>query len=394
MRTVQINTTCGAGSTGKIAVSISELLSESGIENFILYTSGKSDCAEGIKCSGKTYKKFQALKSRVFGNYGFNSKTATRKMIGHLERINPEVVHLHNIHGHDCDLEMLFDYIRSRNIKVFWTFHDCWAFTGYCPHFDMIGCDKWKSGCEKCPQRKEYSCFFDKSNKLYQKKKELLSEIDLTVITPSNWLADTVKQSFLGGCDIRVINNGIDLSVFKPEESDFRKRHGLENKKILLGVSFGWSDKKGLDVFAELAKRLPDDYRIVLVGTNEKTDGLLPENVLSIHRTQNQKELAEIYSAADLLINPTREENYPTVNMESIACGTPVLSFRTGGSPEIIGEGCGAVVEKNDIDAMEKEIVRICKEKPYWTETCVEYAKRFDKNICFEKYIELYRSIK
>ncbi len=393
MKTVQINTTCGAGSTGKICISVSELLSAENIENYILYTSGNSDYKYGIKCSCKYYKKFQALKSRIFGNYGFNSKAATKKMIEQLEEIKPDIIHLHNIHGHDCDLEMLFEFIRKQKTKVLWTFHDCWAFTGYCPYFDIVGCENWKNHCGKCPQRKEYSWFFERSSELFEKKKNLLKDIDLTIITPSEWLAGIVKQSFLKECDTVVINNGIDLSVFKPSKSDFRDKYDVKNKKVILGVAFDWGIRKGLDVFVELSKRLGDDYKIVLVGTNDKTDKLLPKNVISIHRTQNQKGLAEIYSAADLLLNPTREENYPTVNMEAIACGTPVLTFKTGGSPEIIGEGCGSVVEKDDIDAMEREIIRICEEKTYSSEDCVKYAKRFDKDICFEKYLDLYKNM-
>ncbi len=393
MKTVQINTTCGTGSTGKICVSISELLLSKGVSNYILYTSGGSNYPLGIKCSGKIYKKIQALKSRVFGNYGFNSKTATKEMIRQLEKINPDIIHLHNIHSHDCNLEMLFEYIKQNKIKVLWTFHDCWFFTGYCPHFDMIGCEKWKKECKDCPQRKEFSWFFDKSNELYKRKKALLSDVDLTVITPSKWLADIVKQSFLSEKEILVINNGIDLSVFKPSKSSFREKNNLVGKKIILGVSFDWSNKKGFDVFLKLAEKLPEDYRIVLVGTNDKTDKLLPKNVISIHRTHNQKELAEIYTAADVFVNPTREENYPTVNMEAIACGTPVVTFRTGGSPEIVREGCGSVVEKNDIDALQNEIVRICTDKPFSEEHCVFQAKEFDENKRFKEYIELYERI-
>lgn len=393
MKVVQINSTCGVGSTGKICVSISKLLSDENVENYILYTSGTSNYPLGIKCSGTVYKKIQALKSRIFGNYGFNSKTATKKMIEQLESIRPDIIHLHNIHGHDCNLEMLFNYIKKSKMKLVCTFHDCWFFTGYCTHFDMIGCEKWKNGCYDCPQYKEYSWFFDRSAKLCKRKKGLLEDIDLTVVTPSKWLADITKQSFLGNYEIQTINNGIDLSVFKHTKSVFKEKNKLCDKRIVLGVSFGWNEKKGLDVFIELSKRLPEDYQIVLVGTNEKTDKLLPGNIISIHGTHDQKELAEIYTAADVFVNPTREENYPTVNMEAIACGTPVVTFRTGGSPEIVGEGCGCVVEKDDIDAIEREIIRICEGKPYSSEDCINYAKRFDKDVCFKKYLELYRSL-
>lgn len=393
MRIVQINATCGIGSTGKICVGISQMLTEKDIENYILYSTKSNQYELGIGCSDERYLKVQALKSRIFGNYGFNSKSATRKMIDCLERIRPDIVHLHNIHGHDCDLEALFTYFKSRKTKLVWTFHDCWAFTGYCTHFTIQKCDKWKSSCMDCVQSKSYSWFFDRSNVLYEKKKALLSGLDMTVVTPSEWLAGMVKQSFLKDYPICVINNGIDLSVFKPHETNFREKYGLDNKKIILGVSFDWGEKKGLDVFIALSNRLPSDYKIVLVGTNEKTDNYLPANILSVHRTQDQEELAAIYSAADVFLLPTREENYPTVNMEALACGTPVLTFRTGGSHEMLDETCGSVVDCDDIDAMEREIKRICTDKPYTKEACLNKAKEFDKRERFKEYIELYERI-
>ncbi len=393
MKIAQINATCGVGSTGKICVGISQVLAAKNIENYILYSSKSNGYECGIECSGDEYIKLQALKSRVLGNYGFNSKQATRKIIDELELIKPDIVHLHNIHGHDCHLEMLFSYFKKRHTKLVWTFHDCWAFTGYCTYFDAVNCNKWLTECDRCIQAGKYSYFFDNSKYVYRKKKTLFQNLDLTIVTPSQWLADLVKKSFLRDYPIRVINNGIDLNVFRPAESEFRSKYSLENKKIVLGVSFGWDERKGLDVFIDLSKRLSDDYKIVLVGTNAKTDKLLPASILSIHRTQNQQELAEIYSAANVFVNPTREENYPTVNMEALACGTPVLTFRTGGSPEIIDATCGSVVDCDDIDALEKEIVRICTEKPYTKEACVKKAQSFDKNERFKEYTELYERI-
>ncbi len=390
MKIVQINATCNKGSTGKICYAISQLLNKRGIDNYILYSLGNSDYEQGIKYTSEKYLKRQALKSRVFGNYGFNSKSSTKKLISELEKIKPDIIHLHNIHSNDVNLEMLFDYIRENKIKTYWTFHDCWAFTGYCPHFDMIGCNKWEDGCEKCPQRKQYSWFFDKSKKLYQRKKELIKDIDLTIITPSSWLAGLVRKSFFKDCEIKVIHNGIDLEIFKPTESDFRKQYSLEDKYILLGVAFGWGEKKGLDVFLELSKRLPDKYQIVLVGTNDEIDKLLPDNIISIHKTSNQTELAKIYSSADLFVNPTREEVLGLVNIEALACGTPVIAFETGGVPECISSKCGRVAPKNDINAIEKEIIDICQERPFTTEECRVQAESFEKNKKFNEYLNLY----
>lgn len=390
MKILQINATCGAGSTGKICVAISKLLTKKDIENYILYSMGKSDYPLGIKYQGDKYTKLQALCSRLSGGYGFTARSSTKKLIKELSRIRPDVVHLHNMHAHNCNFSLLLSYLKREKIKVFWTFHDCWAFTAYCPHFDMIGCDKWKTGCHHCPQFKQFSWFFDRSAKLYKKKKEALEGLDLTIITPSQWLADLIKESFLKEYPIKVINNGIDLSIFKPTESDFRKKYGLEDKFIVLGVAFGWGKRKGLDVFIELSKRLDERYQIVLVGTDETVDKKLPENIISIHRTQNQTELAEIYTVADLFVNPTREENFPTVNIESLACGTPIVTFKTGGSPEIIDKTCGMVVEKDDIDGMQREIERICENRPFSQEDCLKRAQNFDLNDKFAEYIEIY----
>ena len=393
MKVVQINATCGIGSTGKICVGISELLTKANIENYILYSSRSNGYPLGISCSDDRYIKTQALKAKLLGNYGFQSRKATRNILSELERIQPDVVHLHNIHGHDCHLGMLFDYFRKYHIRLIWTFHDCWAFTGYCPHFTMANCDRWRHGCGNCPQRRDYSWLFDRSAELFAAKKRLLQERNLMIATPSQWLADLVQQSFLKEYPVRVIPNGIDLAVFRPIESDFRRNYGLEDKKIVLGVSFGWDVRKGLDVFIEMARCLPDDYRIVLVGTNAETDRYLPSNVISVHRTQNQKELAEIYSAADVLVNPTREENYPTVNMEAIACGTPVVTFRTGGSPEMLDSTCGAVVARDDPDALEQEIIRVCEDRPFPKDQCIAKAQEFDQKQRLKEYLQLYERV-
>ena len=385
----QINATCGAGSTGKICISVSELLSENGVENYIFYSSGSSDYPLGIKYANEIAIKMQTLVSRIFGNYGFEAKIATKKLINKLEKINPDVIHIHNIHSHNCNLEILFKYIKKKNIKVFCTFHDCWTFTGYCTHFDMIGCEKWKTECNNCVQYRYFSWFFDRSKYLFNKKKQLVLGINLTIITPSEWMAGLVKQSFLKGYPIKVINNGIDLNIFKPTKSNFREKYNLKDKYIILGVAFGWGKRKGLDIFIELSKRLDNSYQIVLVGTDDNVDKELPQKIISIHRTQNQNELAEIYTAADLFVNPTREENYPTVNMEAIACGTPVVTFNTGGSPEMLDSTCGTVVKKNDIDGIYNEIKRICETHPYSKDDCLKRAESFDKNLRFTEYLNL-----
>lgn len=392
MKVVQLNVTCGAGSTGKICLAVSGLLNERGVENYILFTEGESGYQYGIKYADKYEIKLEALKSRIFGNYGFNSKALTKKLITKLEEIKPDIVHLHNLHGHGCNLEMLFNYFREKNIKLFWTFHDCWAFTGYCPHFDMSGCDKWQTGCDLCPQKASYSFFSDKSDKLYSKKKELFYDLDMTIITPSEWLKALVKKSFLKDYRVRVINNGIDLNVFKPRESDFRKKYGLEGKFLILGVAFNWDERKGIDVFSNLSHTLPYDCAVVLVGKNKNTENLLYDNVTLIDRTENQKQLAEIYSACDLFVNTTREDTFPTVNIEALACGTPVLTFDTGGSAEIIDSTCGMSVRKNDTDSLVQAIMYIKENRPFTKEACLKKSAEYRQEEKFREYAEIYFS--
>ncbi len=395
MKIVQINATCGTGSTGNICMDISKLLTERGVENYILFSTRTNGYEKGIPCADRKYVRWQAGKSRVFGNYGFNSKKATRRMIAELERIKPDIVHLHNIHGHDCHLGMLFKYFHEKKIKLYWTFHDCWAFTAYCPYFTLAKCDKWQSGCEKCPLYRKYSWLFDRSRALYRKKKALFSGLDLTIITPSQWLADLVKQSFMKDYPVKVIYNGIDLTVFHPMESDFREKYGIpQSKTVLLGVAYGWDVRKGLDVFVELSKTLdPAGYQIVLVGTNEIIDQQLPSNIISIHRTLNRQELANIYASSDVFLNPTREDNFPTVNLESLACGTPVLTFNTGGSPECINEQTGEILDTEDPMQLCDRIERIRREAPYSKEACIQRARQFDKMLKFREYIELYNAL-
>ena len=333
--------------------------------------------------------------AKLTGYNGCFSILSTWNYLRKIKKISPDLIHLHNLHNCYINLPMLFKFIKKYNIRVIWTLHDCWSFTGQCPYFTLAKCEKWKIGCYECQSYREYpQSRVDKTQKMWKLKKKWFTGINnMTIVTPSQWLADLVKQSFLKDYPVQVINNGIDLETFKPISSDFRQRYNIsESQYVLLGVAFGWGKRKGLDVFVELSKRLDDKrYRIVLVGTDDSVDKVLPKNIISIHRTQNQNELAEIYSAADLFVNPTREENYPTVNMESIACGTPVLTFRTGGSSEILDDKTGYVVDADDIDDLEKQIVCICTKQVFSEDDCLERAMKFANNIKFQEYINLYK---
>lgn len=397
MKVVQINTLPN-GSTGKIANQLCELANRQ--DNCTAYFF----CGNWVKSASPQVRSFgtkaenllSALLSQISGLQNVFSVFGTLQLIGRLRKAEPDIIHLHNLHLWVIDVPMLMRYIKKQDVRVVWTLHDCWSFTGHCPYFDMIGCDKWKTGCFGCPQYREYpKSLFDNSKYMYRLKKKWFTGVrNMTLVTPSQWLAGLVRQSFLQDYPVKVIHNGIDLAVFKPTESDFRARYACGDKFIVLGVAFDWGKRKGLDVFCELAERLDRDrYQIVLVGTDDNVDALLPDHMISIHRTQNQTELAEIYTAADVFVNPTREENYPTVNMEAIACGTPVVTFNTGGSPEMLDETCGTVVPKDDVDAMQAEIIRICETRPYSKEACLKKAAEFDKNEKFKAYIRLYEEL-
>lgn len=399
MKIVEINTVC-VGSTGNIMLQVAQLAQKKGHQAYAFFRAwhlrySVDDFQQQVGFFGENV--LHRIVAPILGCEGILSYFGTKQMVKKLKKINPDVIHLHNLHGFYINLPMLFKYIKKNNIKVVWTLHDCWAFTGHCPHFTFVGCDKWKTGCHHCPQPRVYpKMYLDTSKWMYKKKKQWFTGIrDITIVTPSQWLADLVKQSFLKEYPVKVIHNGIDLNVFHPVENGFRKKYNIpQEKKIVLGVAFGWGVRKGLDVFIELANRLDaQKYQIVLVGTSEQIDISLPKNVISIHRTENQAALAEIYAAADLFVNPTREDTFPTVNMEALACGTPVLTFRTGGSPEIVDETCGAVVDYGDVDAMEREIIRICTEHPFSESACIERSKKYDMNDRFEEYVELYKEV-
>lgn len=386
------------GSTGTIMRDLLSCARENGFDTFSAYPGTVFNKPKGendiIICS----EFFNRLNKRLgycTGYIGCFSIIHTKIFLRKISKIKPDIIHLHNIHSSYINHSMLFKYIKKHHIPVIWTLHDCWSFTGQCAHFDFTKCEKWKTGCNHCAHLDRYpGSRVDHTETMYRAKKKWFTGIEnITLVTPSHWLADLAKESFLHEYPLKVINNGIDLSVFKPVKSDFREKYDLNGKYILLGVAFDWDSRKGLDVFIELSKRLNNSFQIILVGTNENTEKQLPKNIISIRRTQNQSELAEIYTAADLFINPTREENYPTVNMESIACGTPVLTFKTGGSPEILDQTCGSVVLKDDVDAMYKEILRIFHERPYSEAACLQRAKSFEKSKKYMEYINLYNSI-
>lgn len=390
MKVLMINSVCGIKSTGRIATDLADMLTEKGHTVKIAY--GREEVPEkykgyAVRIGNEWDVRLHALEARLFDNAGFGSKKATLKFLEWVREFAPDIIHLHNLHGYYINVELLFKFLKEYKKPVIWTLHDCWAFTGHCAHFDLCKCYKWKTECHKCPQKKEYpaSILLDNSRKNYRNKKKAFQGVDnMVIVTPSDWLSDLVKESFLREYETRVINNGIDLALFKPTEGGFREKYKLENKIIVLGVASAWGVKKGLVDFIELRKQLDRRYEIVLVGVSEEDKNILPNGVLGITRTNSVKELAEIYTAADIFLNLTYEDNYPTVNLEAQACGTPVITYRTGGSVESVPEE--QVANQGDLKSVVELIVKYEGKK-----TSVQSF--YDKNVAFEEYIELYEEI-
>lgn len=392
MKILQINTVCGIGSTGRIVADIHAALQAKGITSYIMYGRGEPKiCNHAVKISNQIDFYWHALQTRVFDKHGFCSTKTTQRAINVLDELQPDVVHLHNIHGYYLNVELLFSYLKQHSkIKVIWTLHDCWPFTGHCAYFDFSGCDKWKNQCFSCPQKHTYpaSNLFDNSKINYQRKKAAFVGVEnLTIVTPSYWLADVIKKSYLNQYPVQVVNNGIDLMVFRPRESEFRSKYNVTDKFLIMGAASDWSPRKGFDDFIALAETLPDRYRLVMVGLPPDKIKKLPQNIIGIHRTDNPIELAEIYSAVDVFFNPTYEDNYPTVNLEAIACGTPVMTYNTGGSPESVSAEHGFVVDKGDLSAVVCIVERLAVQPLVMGSLPVS----FNKDYFVDQMIKLYR---
>lgn len=392
MKVLMINVTCGIGSTGRICTDVALELEKQGHEVKIAY--GR-DCdlekysKYAVKIGTSIDVKLHALFARIFDSSGFGSKSATRKFIKWVEEYNPDVIHLHNIHGYYINVEILFDYLKKSNKKIVWTLHDCWAFTGHCAHFSFVNCYKWKKQCCNCLQKSVYpsSLVFSSAKRNYNKKKIAFTGVkNLSIITPSKWLAALTKESFLKEYPTTVINNGIDIGVFRNTESDILTKYGISDKKIVLGVANNWGERKGFDDFIELSKKLPDEYKIVMIGLTLQQMKDIPNNIFGIEKTSSVDELVAWYSAADVFVNTTYEDTFPTVNLEAQACGTPVITYKTGGSTESVPPE--NVVEQGDLNALENRIKLFC-EQDYKNKFVCDSAK-YDRAVFFRKYVQLY----
>lgn len=400
MRILQVNQNYNFGSTGKIMKDINDLIVECGGESFMLtaYANGNADnmfVTERLPLYWAIRKNI--LFPRMTGLNGYRARRRTNKAIMWIESIKPDLVHLHNIHGDWINIGLLFDYLHRIHIPIVWTLHDCWSFTGRCSYFDQCNCNKWETVCRNCPDLKIYpqSYLFDFSTKMYRDKKKMFSSLDnMIVVTPSDWLGRYVKRSFLSQYPCITIHNGIDLGLFARKEEQYV---GLqkEKRKIVLGVAASWTQRKGLMDFYHIFSLLdPSEFVVVVVGLSASQKNKLPKGMVGIERTHNSEELAQLYSHAAVFVNPTYQDNYPTVNLEAIACGTPVITYNTGGSVESVTEATGIIIQKGDVRGLVEAIKTICSSGKDYTQDCLQYAHDyFNKFECYKDYIRLFQSI-
>lgn len=398
MNVVLINTVCDFASTGRIATELSHAITNKGHSCYIAYSISTRKYENSYQIGSQMSKKLHALFSRIFGLQAYFSRLSTWRFLRYLKKVKPDIVHLGNLHSNFIHLGMLLQYLAKKDVATVITLHDCWFFTGKCPHYVSQKCMKWKTGCRDCPRVRldNKSYFFDRTQKMWKDKKKWFLKIPrLAVVGVSEWITKEAKQSFLKSGRIERIYNWVDLKIFYPRVTTMlRKRLNLEQKYIVLGVAGGWSDTKGLEAFLELSKMLPDSYRIVLVGNMPKTVDL-PRNIIAVPHVDLMSELAEYYSLADVFVNTSMEESFGKVTAESLACGTPAIVYDITACPEIVGKNCGYVVPFGDLEAVKEKVLLTCKNgKQVYAQRCIEYVK---KNFSYEDntnaYIELYETL-
>lgn len=398
MKVLQINSVCGTGSTGRIAVQISDYLNQHNVENYIAYGFGKSERPNTFCFGNNLDAHLHSFLSRKLGWQGKMSHVPTWRLIQFMERINPDIVHLHNIHGHYLNYNMLFRYLKKKGCETIWTFHDCWPITGKCAHFTEAKCEKWKTECYDCPQLDRYpDSERDHSRKSYLEKKKIFTSIpNLHIVTVSNWLKSVVEASFLGKMDTRCIYNGIDTEQFSFRKSSIRERYKLQKKFIILGVASMWNKRKGLDKFIGLSKVLQDDEVIILIGISDEQQKYLPENLIGIPAVNDQTVLAKWYSVADVYINFSIEETFGLVVGEAMACGTPAIVMNSTACPEVLDANTGFVVEPWDIAAVQDAIreIRTKGKKAYFSKCQIRIRQLFNLETMQKGYFELYQEVK
>ena len=365
MRVLFINSVCGIRSTGRICTDLAQGMEKEGYEVKIAYgreTVPKKYQKYAVRIGSEWSVRKNALSCRLFDNDGFTAKHATKKLLEWADEYNPDMLWLHNLHGYYINIEMLFAWIKSRpNMQVKWTLHDCWTFTGHCSHFTIVQCEQWKGHCSHCVQKRGYpaSYFKDNCSSNFERKKAAFTGVqNMLLITPSQWLADLVGQSFLKEYPVEVRYNKIDTTVFKPTLSDFRERYGLNDKKIVLGVASSWGERKGLNDFIKLSEMLDESYAIVLVGLTARQIRKLPKQIKGIQRTNSTKELAQAYTAADVFVNPSREETFGLTTIEAESCGTEAIVYKGTACEEVVNQFGGHAVDGN-VNAIYDQIIKI-----------------------------------
>lgn len=405
MKVLQINTRYyNGGSTGRITYDLKKVMEANGIESYVAFGYGYNPTDDEKKTVYRIESNCELLVSKLWtkaiGHHGFNNKAETKRLLAWVDKVKPDIIHMHNIHNYYVNVRMLLEYIAKRNIPCVLTMHDCWIFTGHCAYFDYSGCNKWKSGCKNCPSLRDYPKTFaliDPSPWNYKMKQKLFAPLNITFVSPSQWLYNLQQQSFLKDKPCVVINNGVDLDVFRPIQSNVRTEYGIGNRKMILAVAGGLAPRKGRDFLLKLPLMLNDDEVLVLVGLQKGQEALLPDTpqVIGIHRTKTADELVGLYSEADVFINPTLEDNFPTTNIEALACGTPIVTFNTGGSIESITPETGLVVEQGNMDALLSAIrVILANGKKHYASACRKKAEQdYNKDVQYGKYIELYKKV-
>lgn len=403
-------------STGRIMKEIGELAMANGWESYVAYSKGRDGLPGStsipVPVGNKASVVWHGLQTRILDLHGLGSVLATKRFIEDIRRIGPDIIHIHNIHGYFLNYRILFDFLSHSGIQVIWTVHDCWLYTGHCYHYMYAGCDRWKTGCGHCPQRGKFprSLFADRSARNFRDKRDAfcsMPEDRLTIVPVSDWMRSEMSESFLKDYRFQVIHNGIDTDVFSPQpalESEVRRCYGLGDRHVILGIASIWSEEKGLNDFVEMAARLDSDEVIVLVGMDRKQlddvlsrygRTVLGDRMVAVKRTADVHQLAGLYSTADVLVNPTWQDNYPTVNLEAISCGTPVVTYRTGGSIEAVAGDTGFVVEQGDIEGLVDAVRRVeTLGKAHFMDACRSRAvKEFRKEDRYAEYIELYERL-
>lgn len=398
MKIVQINETCGTGSIGRTTAEFAQACSDMGHEAYVFYASGNPTYEKSIRIGNRTFQRIHALHSRISGKQGYASYIPTMQLIRKLDRIKPDVVQLRNLHANYVNLRMLLGYLAKKDIVTVITLHDCWFFTGKCTYYVSAQCTKWKEECGRCPLLHQDNVsptfWFDRTKTCLADKKKWFSAIPrLAVVGVSQWVASEAKQSFLGDRNPVGIYNWIDMNVFRPRETAMlREEHGFKDKFVVLMVTAGISENKGYLVLKALSERLDSEFQLIVIGRNPR-DLPIPENVLHIPHTNDAVELSKYYSMADVCVNTTKFETFGKVTAEALCCGTPVIVYNNTASPELVGPGCGYVVDENaGYDAVAEAIQKVRETgKQQMTESCTAYAgKMFSKEKGVERYLEIY----